>query len=168
MVAVLEAMFRVARIPIREFEHRIGMGSGTLSRIFRGEIDLKFRHVFDVLDGLGVAHEEFFRLAYKDRESRSEVLAQEVMKLLGDQIPARRTAQPQDGQPAVPLTEEEIDRRIEKAFRDHGIILDLRAKPPRKRPGRGKGGKPGQRLRRPNAPAACAGVAAPAPAGRSP
>jgi transcriptional regulator with XRE-family HTH domain len=145
MAGLLEATFRVAKIPIREFEHRIGMGSGTLSRIFRGEIDLKFRHVFDVLDGLGVAHEEFFRLAYKDRGSRGEVLAQEVMKLLGDQIPARRTAQPQDDQPAAPITEEEIDRRIEKAFRDHGILLDLQAKPPEKRPGAGKGRKPGKR-----------------------
>lgn len=141
MATLLEAVFRVAKIPIRDFEHRIGMGSGTLSRIFRGEIDLKFRHVFDVLDGLAIAHEEFFRLAYKDRSSRGEVLAQEVMKLLGDQMPARRTAPPQDGQPAAPITEEEIDRRIEKAFRDHGIVLDQQGTPPGKGPASGKGRK---------------------------
>jgi hypothetical protein len=133
MASLLEAVFRVAKIPVRDFEHRIGMGSGTLTRIFRGEIDLKFRHVFDVLDGLGVSHEEFFRLAYKDSPTRSELLAQEMMKLLGNQMPVRPSAQLQEGKLAAePITEEDIDRRIEKALRDHGMLPKKKRTPKKK------------------------------------
>ena len=136
---LLEAVFRVAKIPIREFENRIGMGSGTLTRIFRGEIDLKFRHVFDVLDGLGVSHEEFFRLVYKDRPERGEVLAREVMGLLDDHLPARREPL-QEGKPDEPVSDDDLDRRIQKALRDYGIVPEAGGPP-------GKGGSPKRRGR---------------------
>jgi transcriptional regulator with XRE-family HTH domain len=120
---LLEAVFRAARIPAAELERRTGLASSTLARIFRGEVELKFRHVFSVLDALAVAPGEFFRLAYKERPGRGELLAQEVLALLGDNLPARQDPAGGEGsaEPLSPMTDDELDRRILQALREQGI-----------------------------------------------
>jgi transcriptional regulator with XRE-family HTH domain len=117
---LLEAVFRSAGIPTAELEKRTSLASGTLARIFRGEIDLKFRHVFSVLDALAVPADEFFRLAYKERSNRGESLAQEVMALLGDNLPVRErpTGGDLQGEPVSPMSDDELDRRILQALRE--------------------------------------------------
>jgi transcriptional regulator with XRE-family HTH domain len=117
---LLETLFRAARIPAGELEKRAGLASGTLARIFRGEVDLKFRHVFSVLDALAVAPGEFFRLAYKEHPNRGELLAQEVLALLGDNLPARQGEPGGEGsaEPVSPISDDELDRRILQALRE--------------------------------------------------
>jgi len=122
---LLEAVVRSAGIPAAELEKRAGLASGTLTRIFRGEIELKFRHVFSLLDALAVPPGEFFRLAYKELPDRGESLAQEVMALLGDNLPARERAtggegdlQGESAEPVSPVSDDELDRRILQALRE--------------------------------------------------
>jgi transcriptional regulator with XRE-family HTH domain len=115
---LLETVFQAARIPTAELEKRTGLASGTLARIFRGEVDLKFRHVFGVLDALAVAPGEFFRLAYKERPNRGEILAEEVLALLGDNLPPRQGRPGGDLQAIPPISDDELDRRILQALRE--------------------------------------------------
>ena len=49
-------------------------------------------------------------------------------------MPVRPTAEPQEDKPAEPITEEDIDRRIEKALRDHGMLPKKRRAPKKKGP----------------------------------
>jgi transcriptional regulator with XRE-family HTH domain len=114
---LLETVFQAARIPTAELEKRTGLASGTLARIFRGEVDLKFRHVFSLLDALAVAPGEFFRLAYQERPHRGEILEQEVLALLGDNLPPRQ-GRPGDLQAIPPISDDELDRRILQALRE--------------------------------------------------
>jgi transcriptional regulator with XRE-family HTH domain len=121
IAGLLEALFQAARIPTGELERRTGLAGGTLARIFRGEVELKFRHVFSVLDALAVAPGEFFRLAYKERPSGGDLLAQEILVLLGDNLPARQGRRPggdPGSEPVSPISDEELDRRILKALRE--------------------------------------------------
>lgn len=132
---LLEAVFRVAKISVRDFERRIGMGSGTLTRIFNGDIDLKFRHVFAVLDGLAVRHDDFFRQVYQDRPNRGEVLAQDMMGLLRDRPPALMNPPKGERIAEAVLSDEELERRIVKALQDHGLLDEEELeKKPRRRP----------------------------------
>lgn len=127
IVRLLEAAFRVSKVPLRAFERKIGMGSGTLSRIFRGEIELKLRHVFDVLSGLGIPAEEFFALAYRKTTSRGEDLARDVMTLLEDHLPSPAAEEPAEEPPGI--SEDELDRRIQEALRKYGVIPRRRRNP---------------------------------------
>src|SRR4051795_4767456 len=113
---LLETVFRGARIPASELEKRAGLASGMLARIFRGEVDLKLRHVFGVLDVLAVPAGEFFRLAYKELPPRGELLAQEVLALLGDNLPARELPADVRNPLAATMTDDELDRRILQAL----------------------------------------------------
>ena len=117
---LLEALFRAAGIPTGELEQRAGLAGGTLARILRGEADLKFRHVFSVLEALAVSPGEFFRLAYKELPNRGELLAQEVLALLGDNLPARQGEAGDEGSaaPISPISDDELDRRILQALRE--------------------------------------------------
>lgn len=63
---LLESLVLVERVPVREMERRLGLGCGTLGRIFNGKIDLKVRHVLLVLEALGVKSMDFFELAFKE------------------------------------------------------------------------------------------------------
>jgi transcriptional regulator with XRE-family HTH domain len=117
---LLETVFQAARIPAAELEKRTGLASGTLARIFRGEVDLKFRHVFSVLDALAVAPGEFFRLAYKERPHPGELLAEEILALLGDNLPPRQGRPGGDLQAISSISDDELDRRILQALREKG------------------------------------------------
>lgn len=133
IAALLETVFRVAKLPIREFENRIGMGSGTLSRIFRGEIDLKFRHAFDVLNGLGIPPDRFFRMAYQDHPPAGEGLAREMMALLARAVPAGDPADEKGKETGRALiSDEELDERILEALTKHGLVDRKKRRRPRK------------------------------------
>lgn len=63
---LLESLVLVERVPVRELERRLDLGTGTLGRIFNGRIDLKVRHVLLVLEALGVNPMDFFKQAFKE------------------------------------------------------------------------------------------------------
>ena len=60
---VLEAVVKLSDFSTRELERRLGLGGGTLNRIFAGKIDLKLRHILLVLEVVGMKPERFFQIA---------------------------------------------------------------------------------------------------------
>ncbi len=113
---VLEAVVKLSELSTRELERRLDLGGGTLNRIFTGKIDLKLRHVLLILEIVGMKPERFFQLACRQPAAGMETggsLAAEILESFqryGYSI--GRTA----ATPDRPLTDDELDRRIEAAL----------------------------------------------------
>ncbi|HEV8581857.1 MAG TPA: helix-turn-helix transcriptional regulator [Thermoanaerobaculia bacterium] len=72
LIQVMRRSIAVLGLSQNEVERRLGMSRGHLSRLFGGQIDLKFDHVVHIANVLGVEPEEFFRLAFASRQSEQE------------------------------------------------------------------------------------------------
>ena len=113
---VLEAVVKLSELSTRELERRLELGGGTLNRIFTGKIDLKLRHILLVLEVVGMKPERFFQLACArppEPDAVAGSLAAEILESfqrfgygVGRTVAA----------PSRPLTDEELDRRIEAAL----------------------------------------------------
>ena len=55
----------------RDIERAIGVGHGWLRLVFKGETELKVRHIVDVASVLGFTPGEFFREVYPDVKGRA-------------------------------------------------------------------------------------------------
>ncbi|HEY9421351.1 MAG TPA: helix-turn-helix domain-containing protein [Thermoanaerobaculia bacterium] len=77
IAGLLEALIAFKKMPIRQLERELGVSNGTLARIFSGKIELKYRHILDILELLQVTPLSFFELAYQgsDDEDTQEVVA---------------------------------------------------------------------------------------------
>jgi hypothetical protein len=112
---VLEAVVKLSDLSTRELERRLDLGGGTLNRIFTGKIDLKLRHVLLILEVVGMKPERFFQLACRQPAAGADggSLAAEILESFqryGYSI-GRMSATPDR-----PLTDDELDRRIEAAL----------------------------------------------------
>lgn len=62
---LIDALFVFAKASPQEAAERLGVTVGTLRRILNGDIDLKLRHILDLLEVLNVRPITFFRVAYE-------------------------------------------------------------------------------------------------------
>lgn len=114
---LLEAVVKLSDLSTREIERRLDLGGGTLNRVFTGRIDLKVRHLLLVLEVVGMRPERFFQLACRPPAAALDeaggALAGEILESFqryGYSI-GRASATPDR-----PLSDEELDRRIEAAL----------------------------------------------------
>lgn len=80
IAALLETLVLVRKVPIRKTEKALGLSNGYLARVFSGKIELKYRHILDILDVVGMEPRDFFELAYPEG-SRSPDSSDFVHKL---------------------------------------------------------------------------------------
>jgi hypothetical protein len=59
---VLNEAVRATRLPVREIERRLGIGSGNLYRVIDGSLDLRIRHLLALADLLGVPPTDFLEM----------------------------------------------------------------------------------------------------------
>jgi transcriptional regulator with XRE-family HTH domain len=78
MIDVLRATIRALGFTNREVESRLGVSRGYLTRLFSGVMELRFDHVTEIAEILGVDPDELFRLAYPPSRKPA---AQEVLRL---------------------------------------------------------------------------------------
>jgi len=97
------------RVGARALERQLGWAAGTLSRVLQGKIEFRFRHLFDVLEAIGIPPEDFFELAYPKPSRSGGGAAQELLELLESR---GRHGPPQRGRPEAAITDDELDRRI--------------------------------------------------------
>ena len=60
---LLSAAVKFSNVTQREVERKLGLSSGSLSRLFSGGIELKIKHVLDVCEVIGFPPSRFFRAA---------------------------------------------------------------------------------------------------------
>jgi transcriptional regulator with XRE-family HTH domain len=66
IVQVLKTAMRILGCTNREMERRLGVSGGYLSRLFAGAMELRFEHVVDIAEAMGLSAEEIFRFAYPE------------------------------------------------------------------------------------------------------
>ena len=130
---LLEAVVKVEKMPVRTLERQLGLGGGTLNRIFSGRIELKLRHILLILETVGVKPDEFFRYAFEERtpeDAAGTAWIREAVKrmLQRDETPAPRPA---------PTQPEMSPDQLRKMVVD--VLTEFEILPPPKRSGsRGK------------------------------
>jgi transcriptional regulator with XRE-family HTH domain len=110
LAEMLETAVRAKHFSLRELERRLGVSSGTARRLFDGVIELKLRHVLDILEILDIEPALFFRIAY-ETTNRSNL--EDAARLLET---ARKVA--------LPAVELEID---DKPVPDEKLVLLVEA-----------------------------------------
>ena len=97
-------------------KHLVEQGSRTdLPRVLSGRLDLKLRHILDIVHILGLHPQEFFRMVFKEPEQRSPFLER-----LEDLISPSRI-QPSGREPRAGSPPEDLDdlrQRLAKLARE--------------------------------------------------
>jgi len=120
---VLNDAVRAIRLPVREIERRLGIGSGNLYRVIDGSLDLRIRHLLALADLLGVSPSDFLEMGCPDAVQRAT-------RRLGDWIgaPTQKSTSPTT---AATLSVEDLTELIRNTVREE---LDQRdVKPARKK-----------------------------------
>jgi Cro/C1-type HTH DNA-binding domain len=66
---LLEEAVRSSRMPIREMERSLGLGHGSLYRLFDGTLDLRVRHLLALAELLGIPPTDFLEIGCPDAMS---------------------------------------------------------------------------------------------------
>ncbi|HET9228534.1 MAG TPA: helix-turn-helix transcriptional regulator [Thermoanaerobaculia bacterium] len=117
---LLSAAVKFSNVTQREVERKLGLSSGSLSRLFSGGIELKIKHILDVCQVIGFPPARFFRAAYPHREEDSGE-AWRLQRLLEQLHPNKDRERDQnlDGFPAdAPAnpSQEDIERMVMAAL----------------------------------------------------
>jgi hypothetical protein len=109
----------------------LGYTPSYLTRLFSGEIELRFEHIADIVAAMGMTAEEFFHFAYPPRtEERSEPFVQlnEILEEL------RPSSGPRSyiGRTSMEAIQEDLER-LTKVFQKNMDIIDERLREQRER-----------------------------------
>ena len=116
---LLSAAVKFSNVTQREVERKLGLSSGSLSRLFSGGIELKIKHILDVCEVIGFAPSRFFRAAYpqRDEESGDAWRLQRLLEQLHpgkDREPAAH--EESDEAPLANPTQADIERMVMAAL----------------------------------------------------
>jgi hypothetical protein len=145
---LLQAVVQLSRLSEREVERRLGLGGGTLNRIFTGRIELKLFHVLAILEAAAMRPEQFFQLASVLRRTVGDSpdnLGRQVIEALGRL--ASRVGPPSEGGEGgaghdAAAADKDLDRRVAASLRRLGFS------PPGSPPAAGRGSGPRGATRR--------------------
>ena len=122
---LLSAAVKFSNITQREVERKLGLSSGSLSRLFSGGIELKIKHILDVCEVIGFPPSRFFRAAYpqRDEDSGDAWRLQRLLEQLHpgkdqpdkDKPPAALRPADEELEPANP-TQADIERMVMAAL----------------------------------------------------
>lgn len=119
LLQLVKMVMRMLGVTNRELSRRLGINPSHLSRILNGQLELKVEHLLKISAAVGLQPDEFFRLAYPTRTEPPTESAQVLRGLLpeGRAAIAPPPAPPASEAPALGISEEEINRRIEESVR---------------------------------------------------
>jgi transcriptional regulator with XRE-family HTH domain len=113
MIDVLRATIRALGFTNREIESRLGVSRGYLTRLFSGTMELRFDHVTEIAEALGVDADELFRLAFPPSRKPAAPGVLRLREKLGAPEPASGPA------PAEDLgLQRELERLVTKTVRE--------------------------------------------------
>lgn len=82
LLNVLRSTIRVLGYTFNDIGEKLGVGSGYLSRLFAGKIELKVDHVVIIARAIGFEPEEIFHLAYPRVKEPRSIAAQQYQALV--------------------------------------------------------------------------------------
>src|SRR6185369_6788928 len=84
VLSILKTTMRVLGYSNRDIERELGLSGSYLSRLFSGDIDLRFSHILNISRAMGLAPEEILLLAYPHTEApKSEAASRWAASLFG-------------------------------------------------------------------------------------
>jgi transcriptional regulator with XRE-family HTH domain len=132
IIGKLKVAIRLLGFTNREIERRLSYTPSYLTRLFSGQIELRFEHIVDIARAMGLTADEFFAFAYPARNDEPSETARQLDTLLEELRPSPRP--PKASPPLGGLTEEGIELKLMKLFKDHFDSLgERKPSPPRKR-----------------------------------
>lgn len=90
IIRMLRTALRLLGLTNREIERRLGYTPSYLTRLFSGQIELRFEHVVDIASAMGLTAEEFFQFAYPGRKRERSEPAIKLDEVLEELRPAGR------------------------------------------------------------------------------
>jgi transcriptional regulator with XRE-family HTH domain len=118
ILRMLQVAIRMLGFSNREIERRLGWTPSYMTRILKGNIELKIEHVVDIAGALGLSPREFFLFAFPDRGEPPSPAALKLDELMEDLRPAK-ARKPEPGKPESEprvVTHDELDQKIESAL----------------------------------------------------
>ena len=109
---LLRNAIRLSGVTNRKIERHLGMSQGSLSRLLAGGIELKVKHILEIVEILGLPPGQFFRIAYPEEAQPTSAL-QAFQKALGQRTGAKGDNEP----PSAAITQEQIEAMVAKALR---------------------------------------------------
>src|SRR5688572_15486773 len=113
LTALLSAAVKFSNVTQREVERKLGLSSGSLSRLFSGGIELKVKHILDVCEVIGFSPSRFFQAAYPQREEESGE-SWRLQRLLEQLHPAKDREAGPPKPPSEPVAPPPSQAEIEK------------------------------------------------------
>jgi transcriptional regulator with XRE-family HTH domain len=132
IIGKLKVAIRLLGFTNREIERRLSYTPSYLTRLFSGQIELRFEHIVDIARAMGLTADEFFAFAYPARNDPPSEAAQQLDSLLEELRPAPRP--PRAIPPLSELTKEGLDPMLLQLIKVHfDFLKEHSAEPPRKR-----------------------------------
>jgi transcriptional regulator with XRE-family HTH domain len=166
LIRMLRTAMRLLGFTNREIERRLGYTPSYLTRLFSGQIELRFEHVVDIVRAMGMTVDEFFRFAYPDRLEKLTEAAEKLHALLEEMRPTPKAPSrvPAWGEEEFEKTivdalrkivreEDEQIRKALETLREYEEVVDS-MRPPSKRRGARKTAPPPEPPQAPAAPRA--------------
>jgi transcriptional regulator with XRE-family HTH domain len=120
---ILRELLRMTRLPVRNLERTLGVGSGKLERLLNGEMEIRLRHILAAAEILGVAPGDLLTVgcAEATRRARRRVV---------DWLP--HLAPKAEG-PPFPASREELAEMIREILHEETAAAPSRPSGSRKR-----------------------------------
>jgi transcriptional regulator with XRE-family HTH domain len=118
LAQLLGTLVRLAGIPAYSIERQLGMSKGTLTKVFKGQVELRVRHILLVLQAIQVPPEQFFGMAYGPMAGSG---TGDPARALLDAMKQVGFRPDREDQQAESMSDEEFDRRVEAVLRRHGV-----------------------------------------------
>jgi hypothetical protein len=107
----LAAMVRLRGMTLQDLDQRTGHQRGYYSQILGGRLALRYRHVVEVLEVLGIDRQFFFRMVYPTAEELAQ--GGEIFRLLGYDAEGKASAV--DAADTAPVRDPEKPTKRSKA-----------------------------------------------------
>jgi transcriptional regulator with XRE-family HTH domain len=122
VIQVLRSALRVLGFTNREVERRLGVSGGYLTRLFSGVMELRFEHIVDIAQAIGLETQEIFELAYPQPRKPPTEAAQRLRETFGVAQPSESAApamkmEPPEDVESLMAVEQVMERMMMKMLR---------------------------------------------------
>jgi transcriptional regulator with XRE-family HTH domain len=113
VLTLLKTTMRVLGYSNRDVERELGLSGSYLSRLFSGDIDLRFSHIVKISRAMGLAPEEILLLAYPPSQAAKSEAARRLAASL-EALEPRETPLPTPAQPRLTRQEQQMAEAVEE------------------------------------------------------
>jgi transcriptional regulator with XRE-family HTH domain len=118
MIKVLKTAMRVLGYKYQDVEKKLGVAPGYMGRLFRGVIQLRFDHIVEITQAIGLKPEEIFQLAFPQPPQPPSEGAQRLRQM-AHSLPGTSglSPEPTEASPSAAASDLSIEEETERIER---------------------------------------------------